>query len=70
MLSTALGASAPLSPSAQATLNKHLPKLSAKRLIQPPLNIKPPVQTVEVACLTGNVWKKFRRHAEQKKKKK
>lgn len=54
MLSSALGASAPLSPSAQATLNKHLPKLSAKRLIQHPINVKPAVQTADVACLTGN----------------
>ncbi|XP_023298910.2 trafficking kinesin-binding protein milt isoform X2 [Lucilia cuprina] len=52
MLSSALGASAPLSPSAQATLNKHLPKLSSKRLIQHPLNVKPAVQTADAACLT------------------
>ncbi|XP_065356318.1 trafficking kinesin-binding protein milt isoform X2 [Calliphora vicina] len=52
MLSSALGASAPLSPSAQATLNKHLPKLSTKRLIQQPLNVKPAVQTADAACLT------------------
>uniref|UniRef100_A0A1A9UT76 HAP1 N-terminal domain-containing protein n=1 Tax=Glossina austeni TaxID=7395 RepID=A0A1A9UT76_GLOAU len=52
MISSALGASAPLSPSAQATLNKHLPKLSSKRLIQPQLNVKPIAQTTEAACLT------------------
>lgn len=53
MLSSALGASAPLSPSAQATLNKHLPKLCSKRLSQPQPSIKPQAQTVDVACLTG-----------------
>lgn len=53
MLPSALGASAPLSPLAQATLNKHLPKFSSKRLAQYQQNTKPQVQTVDAACLTG-----------------
>ncbi|KAH8306699.1 hypothetical protein KR044_006777, partial [Drosophila immigrans] len=59
MLSATLGANGglmPLSPSAQATLSKHLPKLQSKRLMQQAsastlaLTTKP--QTVDVSCLT------------------
>ncbi|XP_067620408.1 trafficking kinesin-binding protein milt isoform X2 [Eurosta solidaginis] len=51
LLSTPLRSSAPLSPSAQATLNKHLPKLSTKRLTQHQ-NVKPTVQMVDASCIT------------------
>ncbi|KAH8377119.1 hypothetical protein KR093_003554 [Drosophila rubida] len=60
MLSATLGANGgpmPLSPSAQATLSKHLPKLQTKRLMQHATSTatattptKP--QTVDVSCLT------------------
>ncbi|XP_054742299.1 trafficking kinesin-binding protein milt isoform X2 [Anastrepha obliqua] len=52
MLSTPLRSSAPLSPSAQATLNKHLPKLSTKRLTQQYQNVKATVQMVDAGCIT------------------
>ncbi|XP_004533932.1 trafficking kinesin-binding protein milt isoform X2 [Ceratitis capitata] len=52
MLSTPMRSSAPLSPSAQATLNKHLPKLSTKRLTQQTQNVKAPVQMVDAGCIT------------------
>ncbi|KAM8716449.1 hypothetical protein ACLKA7_003342 [Drosophila subpalustris] len=56
MLSATLGANGgpmPLSPSAQATLSKHLPKLQSKRLMQQastPTPTKP--QTCDASCLT------------------
>ncbi|XP_013107505.2 trafficking kinesin-binding protein milt isoform X2 [Stomoxys calcitrans] len=52
MLPSTLGASAPLSPLAQATLNKHLPKFSNKRLSQFQTCFKQQIQTSDVACLT------------------
>ncbi|XP_075151715.1 trafficking kinesin-binding protein milt isoform X2 [Haematobia irritans] len=52
MLPSALGASAPLSPLAQATLNKHLPKFSNKRLSQLQPSVKQQIQTADAACLT------------------
>ncbi|XP_061388525.1 trafficking kinesin-binding protein milt [Musca vetustissima] len=52
MLPSSIGASAPLSPLAQATLNKHLPKFSSKRLAQYHPNTKTQVQTADAACLT------------------
>ncbi|XP_017469684.1 PREDICTED: trafficking kinesin-binding protein milt isoform X2 [Rhagoletis zephyria] len=52
MLSAPLRSSAPLSPSAQATLNKHLPKLSTKRLTQQPQNVRAKVQMVDASCIT------------------
>lgn len=39
----------PLSPTVQATIEKHLPSLQNKRLIQ-----QNKVQTCEVGCVTGN----------------
>lgn len=63
MLSPAFtAAGSHLSPSAQATLNKHLPTLSAKRLVRAnSSNLSEErtktnssvVQTVEASCLTG-----------------
>lgn len=56
MLSSPLGASAPLSPSAQATINKHLPKLTSKRLITAQSRVTTTnIHTAEVGCLTGKV---------------
>uniref|UniRef100_A0A034V4P0 Trafficking kinesin-binding protein milt n=1 Tax=Bactrocera dorsalis TaxID=27457 RepID=A0A034V4P0_BACDO len=52
MLSTPMRSSAPLSPSAQATLNKHLPKLATKRLTQQQQNVKAAVQMVDAGCCT------------------
>ncbi|KAH8395481.1 hypothetical protein KR215_008226, partial [Drosophila sulfurigaster] len=57
MLSTTLGANGgpmPLSPSAQATLSKHLPKLQTKRLMQQasPATLPTKPQTVDASCLT------------------
>nr|XP_014089572.2 trafficking kinesin-binding protein milt isoform X2 [Bactrocera oleae] len=52
MLSTPMRSSAPLSPSAQATLNKHLPKLATKRLTQQQQNVKATVQMVDASCCT------------------
>lgn len=59
MLSATLGANGgpmPLSPSAQATLSKHLPKLQTKRLMQQAAASsanKP--QTADASCLTGKL---------------
>ncbi|XP_064539159.1 trafficking kinesin-binding protein milt isoform X2 [Drosophila montana] len=53
MLSATFGANGgpmPLSPSAQATLSKHLPKLQTKRLMQQATTNKP--QTADASCLT------------------
>ncbi|KAH8329190.1 hypothetical protein KR074_005554 [Drosophila pseudoananassae] len=54
MLSATLGANGgpqPLSPSAQATLSKHLPRLQAsKRLMQ--VSPAPKPQTCDASCLT------------------
>ncbi|XP_017134455.1 trafficking kinesin-binding protein milt isoform X2 [Drosophila elegans] len=56
MLSATLGAnggSQPLSPSAQATLSKHLPRLQSKRLLQQtPSPAAPKPQTCDAGCLT------------------
>ncbi|XP_017059255.1 trafficking kinesin-binding protein milt isoform X2 [Drosophila ficusphila] len=60
MLSATLGAnggSQPLSPSAQATLSKHLPRLQSKRLLQQTLSqsqsaAAPRPQTCDASCLT------------------
>lgn len=66
MLSASLGANGggPLSPSAQATLSKHLPKLQAKRLMQhaaatgatsmTTTTLNRP-QTCDAGCLTGEL---------------
>lgn len=64
MLSASLGANGggPLSPSAQATLSKHLPKLQAKRLMQhaaatgatSTTTLNRP-QTCDAGCLTGEL---------------
>lgn len=43
------GVSAPLSPLAQATIEKHLPGLSSKRLMA----VTPQKRKVDVACCTG-----------------
>nr|XP_016939752.1 trafficking kinesin-binding protein milt isoform X4 [Drosophila suzukii] len=58
MLSATLGAnggSQPLSPSAQATLSKHLPRLQSKRLLQQTQSQSaaiPRPQTCDASCLT------------------
>ncbi|KAH8323416.1 hypothetical protein KR067_008082 [Drosophila pandora] len=57
MLSATLGANGgpqPLSPSAQATLSKHLPRLQAKRLMQSTTQVSasPKPQTCDASCLT------------------
>ncbi|EDX04053.1 GD23449 [Drosophila simulans] len=58
MLSATLGAnggSQPLSPSAQATLSKHLPRLQSKRLLQQTQLQSPAAprpQTCDASCLT------------------
>ncbi|KAH8409945.1 hypothetical protein KR009_001698 [Drosophila setifemur] len=55
MLSATLGANGgqqPLSPSAQATLSKHLPRLQSKRLMQPVQLPTPRPQTCDAGCLT------------------
>lgn len=44
----------PLSPSAQATLSKHLPKLQTKRLMQQATTPNKP-QTADASCLTGEL---------------
>jgi len=57
MLSATLGANGgpmPLSPSAQATLSKHLPKLQTKRLMQQASTPTRP-QTCDASCLTGEL---------------
>lgn len=57
MLSATLGANGgqmPLSPSAQATLSKHLPKLQTKRLMQQATTPNKP-QTADASCLTGEL---------------
>lgn len=45
------GVSAPLSPLAQATIEKHLPGLSSKRLMA----VTPQKRKVDVACCTGEL---------------
>ncbi|KAH8333622.1 hypothetical protein KR059_001254 [Drosophila kikkawai] len=56
MLSATLGANGgpqPLSPSAQATLSKHLPRLQSKRLLQQTQSTASPrPQTCDASCLT------------------
>lgn len=47
------GVRTPLSPLAQAALEKHLPGFQGKRLLQGIQQQKPSVQKVDAECLTG-----------------
>lgn len=53
LAATQCGARTPLSPLAQAALDKHLPGFQAKRLMQHPTPQISNVQKADAACLTG-----------------